>query len=140
VDGPSPLNVLVVENDADIRETLKEFLEDQGHVVWCALSGEAALEGLRRGRRTDVILVDFQLEGMNGIELLDFCGADAQLSRLSMVLMTGFPPEQLRAGLRCRILGKPFGLEQVLEALTLALSGGHMPFPPVPGRLLEGSV
>src|SRR4029434_9563567 len=65
--------------------------------------------------------------------------SDAQLSRLSMVLMTGFPPEQLRAGLRCRILGKPFGLEQVLEALTLALSRGHMPLLPVPARLLAGS-
>jgi CheY-like chemotaxis protein len=111
--------VLVVENDADILETLKEFLEGQGYVVWCAPSGEAALEGLRRGRRTDVVLADFQLEGMSGIELLDLCGADSQLSHLSMVLMTGFPPEQLRAGLRCRILGKPFGLEQVLEALRL---------------------
>ena len=117
----SPLNVLVVEDDVDIAETLKDFLDGHGYSVSCMASGEAALQDLRPGRHTDIMLVDFTLSSrMTGVELLEICAADAALARVPVILMTGFPAEHFRAGLRCPVLTKPFALGQVLAALTAA--------------------
>jgi CheY-like chemotaxis protein len=116
----SRLSVLVVDNDGDLAETLKDFLEGQGYSVTCSASAEGALRGLRAGHHADVMLVDFALSAMTGVDLLDICSADAELARLPVILMTGFPREHLRAGLRCHVLTKPFDLEQMLAAITTA--------------------
>jgi two-component system nitrogen regulation response regulator NtrX len=63
------LQLLVVDDEADIRGTLRGVLEDEGHEVEEAETGEKALERLN-GRRFDVVLLDLSMPGMGGLEAL----------------------------------------------------------------------
>jgi DNA-binding NtrC family response regulator len=61
--------VLVVDDEPDIRETIRDILEDEGYVVDLAASAAAARE-LRRRQRPDVVLLDIWMPDLDGISLL----------------------------------------------------------------------
>src|SRR5437667_11344057 len=63
-------NVLIVDDEPLIRDTLGEYLSQEGFAVTTCADGESALE-LAAGRRFDVALCDVQLPGIDGIELLE---------------------------------------------------------------------
>jgi len=62
-------HILVVDDEPDIRNLVKEILEDEGFEVSIAESGETARHA-RRMRRPDLILLDIWMEGVDGISLL----------------------------------------------------------------------
>jgi len=62
-------NVLIVDDEAAIRESLQGVLEDEGYKTAAVESGEACLEELRR-KSYDVVLLDIWLPGMDGLEVL----------------------------------------------------------------------
>jgi two-component system nitrogen regulation response regulator NtrX len=62
-------NVLIVDDEAAIRESLQGVLEDEGYKTAAVASGEACLEELR-GESYDVVLLDIWLPGMDGLEVL----------------------------------------------------------------------
>ena len=62
-------NILIVDDESGIRQSLKGVLEDEGYKVSVADSGEACLETLRK-RAFDVVLLDVWLPGMDGLETL----------------------------------------------------------------------
>jgi two-component system nitrogen regulation response regulator NtrX len=62
-------NVLIVDDQASIRESLQGVLEDEGYKATAADNGEGCLELLRR-RPFDVVLLDVWLPGMDGLETL----------------------------------------------------------------------
>jgi len=62
-------NVLIVDDEAAIRESLQGVLEDEGYKTAVVESGEACLEELRR-KSYDVVLLDIWLPGMDGLEVL----------------------------------------------------------------------
>jgi DNA-binding response OmpR family regulator len=62
--------VLIVEDDPDIRELMKIFIEADGYRVEVAADGLEALELLRRGRRPALILLDLMLPRMDGEQFL----------------------------------------------------------------------
>src|SRR5438067_12226949 len=63
-------SILVVDDEADIRKSLRGALEDEGFKVGTAESGEACLETLKT-RSYDVILLDIWLPGIDGLETLE---------------------------------------------------------------------
>jgi DNA-binding NtrC family response regulator len=65
-----PARILVVDDEALIRDTLAEYLTQEGFAVDACASGEEALERAAE-RRYDVALCDVQLPGIDGIELLE---------------------------------------------------------------------
>ncbi len=82
--------VLVVEDNADARETLKRLLEYEGHTVRAAADGAAALE-LLRAEPVDVALVDIGLPGMDGYELARRIRAEIDPQhRLRLAAVTGY--------------------------------------------------
>jgi CheY-like chemotaxis protein len=106
--------VLVVDDDADNRETLAEVLADEGYAVRAAAGAREALALLERGLRPDVVLLDLMMPGMSGEELIERVRAGAAPAVPLVVLSAKQdwkPPE----GVRC--LRKPVGLEQVLETV-----------------------
>lgn len=62
--------ILIVEDDADIRDALQGFLELQGYEVSVARHGREAVEHLQRGPRPALILLDMGLPVMDGHRLL----------------------------------------------------------------------
>src|SRR6202451_3160486 len=62
-------NILIVDDESSIRQSLAEVLEDEGYAAAQADSGEACLETLRQ-RAFDVVLLDIWLPGIDGLETL----------------------------------------------------------------------
>ncbi|HQN17567.1 MAG TPA: response regulator, partial [Syntrophobacteraceae bacterium] len=65
----SDLDILIVEDEAFQREMLRDFLIKQGHRVTEAGSGETAVQLLGKSS-FDVVLLDFRMPGMDGLEVL----------------------------------------------------------------------
>ncbi len=79
--------ILVVDDDADMREMLQDMLKDRGHQVTTAGSGSEALKALGEGDYW-VVLTDLRMKGMQGLELL----TEIRRSHpdVNVILMTGF--------------------------------------------------
>jgi two-component system OmpR family response regulator/two-component system response regulator CpxR len=61
--------ILLVDDDQDLAEMLKEYLEAQGFHCFCAHNGEAALDWLAQAS-CELIVLDVMMPGMSGLELL----------------------------------------------------------------------
>jgi len=112
--------ILVVEDEAAVRSTVRRQLETLGHKVIVADSAAAALQILQRAEPLDVLLTDVVLGSeMNGIELADV--ARVSLPGLPVILMSGFtavPEAQARMlALKAPLLSKPSTLAEVERAL-----------------------
>jgi len=65
---PSP-NILIADDDPSIRQTIEVIVESAGMRVLTASSGEEALEICNR-QSVDLVLLDVQLPGINGLQVL----------------------------------------------------------------------
>jgi CheY-like chemotaxis protein len=121
----SPRHVLVVEDHADSREMLVEYLELEGYRVDVATNGQEALACLRTGPRPDAVLLDLMMPKLTGWELMERVHEDPTLSRLALVVVVvsgAGPSRPLPAGIQ-GALSKPLDLDaltQLLDTLGLA--------------------
>jgi two-component system phosphate regulon response regulator PhoB len=84
--GPSA-RVLLVDDDRDIREVVGAMLDAVGLAVEGATSAEEALERVRQSS-FDMVVLDWNLPGMTGIELCRLIRKDAALSTLPVLFLT----------------------------------------------------
>ncbi len=111
------LSVLVVDDDLLVLENTAAMVEDLGHAVVEARSGEEALALLRRTRTVDLAIMDYAMPGMTGLQLADAVAAERPGTAL--LLSTGYA--ELPSGERSRLprISKPFdqaALAKVIEA------------------------
>jgi two-component system CheB/CheR fusion protein len=115
------LELLLVEDNVDIAETLGELLAASGHRVEAVGSAELAIEHLRR-RRPDIVLCDLGLPGMDGLELATRLRADPSLAGLKLVAMTGFSDASTQSRVQQagfdRMLIKPVQLDALRHCLS----------------------
>jgi len=71
----SPQKILVVDDEAFIADMSRMALGDMGYEVFCAYSGEQAIE-MTMINKFDLVIVDAMLTGMNGIETFDVIKAN----------------------------------------------------------------
>ena len=81
------LPVLVVDDDADVRELLRRMLESDGYAVVEAENGRAALGALRAGRPA-VILLDLMMPEMDGFEFVAELRRDEAWRTIPVVVIT----------------------------------------------------
>jgi two-component system, OmpR family, phosphate regulon response regulator PhoB len=84
--GPAA-RVLLVDDDQDIREVVGAMLDAVGLTVEAATSAEEALERVR-AEAFDLVVLDWNLPGMTGIELCRLIRKDKKLSRLPVLFLT----------------------------------------------------
>ena len=114
--------VLVVDDDADIRAFVSEILVDEGYEVRAATNGRDALAVLA-GWHPDVILLDLMMPEMDGWDFLATQQRNLELVRIPVVVMSaGYT---LRGGAgriaAADTVAKPFAIDQLLakvEALA----------------------
>lgn len=105
--------LLLVEDDAGIRQALEELLQLLGVRVVSAVNGEDAWTLLHeRGLSPALVLLDLFLPGLDGVALLGRIRADARLRSLAVVTMSAAVKE--RPPLADAHLEKPFDVERLL--------------------------
>lgn len=116
-------HVLVVDDESAIRMVLATFLEQYEFAVHTAPDGPSAL-ALLQSERVDVILVDWRMPGISGLEMA--LEVRKTHPSIPMALITGTPmalqPAPLRQAGISRVFAKPFDLEALvawLQALPL---------------------
>jgi signal transduction histidine kinase len=101
-------SILVVEDDADIRETLEEILGQQGYQTRACANGLEALEQLRIGPLPDVILLDLMMPVMTGWQFRIEQKRDPRWSSIPVVAMSADATEKAVAIDANVYLQKPF--------------------------------
>ena len=114
-------NILLVDDDSDVREVTAAMLRELGHRVYEEGSGAAALDLLQRQPNIELLLVDFAMPGMSGAEV----ARRARIMRpsLTTLFITGFADRTALAGVsENRIIGKPFHHQDLAQKIRAALA------------------
>jgi CheY-like chemotaxis protein len=110
--------VLIVDDDPDIRELLRQFLEVEGFRVISARNGLEAIEQLRDGSNTCVILLDLMMPVMNGWQFRDQQKLDPALSHIPVVVISAVVADQAVAPIDAdAYLRKPLDLDYLLSTV-----------------------
>ncbi|MGF7135236.1 signal transduction histidine kinase [Paraburkholderia sp. EB58] len=114
--------ILVVEDDNEVRSMLVDSLKMLGYVVTEAHDGKTGL-GRLTDDRPDLMMVDFAMPGMNGIDVI--AAARKVRDDLPVILATGYADVDISrlAVRRCSILRKPFQLDELARTVRLSLIG-----------------
>ncbi len=114
------LRIVLIDDNADIRETMQQLLECLGHEVAVAADGPSGVE-LVLDRRPQVALVDIGLPGLDGYQVARKLRAALPAGQLRLVAMTGFGQssdrdQALAAGFDSHLI-KPARTDQIQRAL-----------------------
>ena len=115
--------ILVVDDDAEMRALLLDVLRNDGYDVAEAQDGPEAVLALR-GREFDVILMDKNMPGPSGLDLLPGLRRIRPLSRVIMMTAFGDVPSYVEAVEKGAVeyLFKPFRMEEMKAAVQKALA------------------
>ena len=115
----SAANILVVEDDAAMRESCAKLFRLHGYGVWQAPSAAEALDQIKQHSDIDVVLTDLKIPGMDGLALLK----EIKLlePRIEVVLMTGYGSvknavEAMKHG-AADYITKPFDTNELLTTI-----------------------
>ena len=119
--------ILIIEDNDKNLKLVRDVLQVKGHTTFEATTGE---DGVRIAREElpDLVLMDIQLPGMNGIEALRVLRADPQTAAIPVIAVTASVMQQDRkliteAGFDGYI-GKPINLAEFLQTVSAQLAPG----------------
>ena len=122
--------VLIIEDNEKNRKLVRDVLQFKGYQV---LESETAEEGIRLAREKNpaLVLMDFQLPGMNGIEAFQALRADAATSSIPVIAITASAMTEDRqkiigAGFD-DLLTKPINVKEFIEAVAQILKKSGSP-------------
>ena len=125
-EAPAPgKSILIVEDDADLREALSAVLRDEGYFVAMAADGREALDRLRRQWRPSLILLDLTMPVMNGWQFRAEQRRDPALSGIPVVVLSAgehLAEQMVPLGIKDYVR-KPIALDHLLRTIERYCSG-----------------
>jgi DNA-binding response OmpR family regulator len=122
--------VLVADDDPEICTLIKTILRSASFEVEVCADAESALVHLQRDKSYDILISDFMLPGISGIELITMVRANPQTARLPILMISGHSNYAMDARARSagadHFLNKPFTLTQ-LRSTVAALAAKYRP-------------
>jgi CheY-like chemotaxis protein len=112
------------------------MLEDLGHEVIEATSGEQALRVLRRGKRFDLFITDQVMPGMTGTQLI--AAIRAEWPHLPVVLATGYAELSAETDSDLRRLSKPFLQDDLARTIAATIEAKESDSQVLPFRPRQG--
>jgi CheY-like chemotaxis protein len=115
---PQKPRILVVDDDAPILLLMRNVLREFGFEPVEAASGMQAIEEARQ-RKPDLILLDRNMPGMSGDDVLRALRGEPQLASVPIVILSGEPIEPLelrKLGANAAVL-KPFDVAELVETI-----------------------
>jgi len=113
-----PLTVLAVDDDGLVLMNTSVMLQDMGHTVIEAASGQHALDILRR-ETVDLVITDHAMPKMTGAQLAE--AIKAERPGIPVILATGYAELPSGVGAGLLKLSKPFRQQELMEALASAV-------------------
>ena len=110
------LVVLAVDDDGLVLTNTIAMLDDLGHTGIAASSGKEALNILRRQGSVDLVITDYAMPKMNGLQLAE--AIEKEWPALPVVIATGFAEMETAIGLRMLKLMKPFTEAELVEMIA----------------------
>lgn len=121
--------VMVVDDEADVREVVRLHLEGAGYHILEAENGEAAISTLCQGDHmvsVGLILCDIRMPKVNGIECIEFLKREAP--GIPVIVVTGYPDTEMATSLMKKgvkdYLVKPVEKEKLLATVKKMVSAG----------------
>jgi len=122
-----PRNLLVIDDDAIMREILSAILGMEGYNVHLVESGDKAISFLAQsGAEIDVILVDLHMPGVQGKELAERLNI-LRAPGTPLIGMSGSRPSTDEMGIYSAFLDKPFSVEEFARAVLIAAQAEGQP-------------
>jgi CheY-like chemotaxis protein len=121
--------ILLVEDDAEIRELAAEALREAGHGVIEAANGGAAIQSFEQHPEIDLIFTDIVMPGIDGFKVADM--AKIRRPGVRILYATGFEhmTRDFLGIVHGRILRKPYRLSDLLQAVEATLAATAVPVP-----------
>ena len=116
-------DVLIVDDDPDIRDAVGECLRYEGYDVHSAADGRDALDRLEYGLRPAVILLDLMMPVLNGFDVLEALKSRPEWKSIPVVIVSanrGYEAEDLSGAVS--ILRKPVNVDRLLAAVEQAVA------------------
>jgi CheY-like chemotaxis protein len=110
--------VLIVEDDADAREAIRDLLEEEGYRVACAENGREAIDLLRKNPEPCLILLDLIMPVASGWQFRAAQLQDPFLAGFPVVVMTAASSLEEAAINADGLLRKPLSLEALLATVA----------------------
>jgi CheY-like chemotaxis protein len=110
-------SILIVDDDADVREMLSQFFSIEGYRVTTAGNGQEALDQLRHGQATDLILLDLMMPVMDGWQFRMEQQRDPELAPIPVVVLSAVYNARERAALLGAVdyMQKPVEFDKLIE-------------------------
>ena len=107
--------VLIVEDDAELRDMMAQLLTLEGFVAATVSNGREALEYLKRGDRPDIILLDLMMPVMDGWEFRRKQQSDPALATVPVVVLSALDHRRAAEVDAVAFLKKPLDFDRLLE-------------------------
>jgi two-component system chemotaxis response regulator CheY len=111
-------NVLIVEDDEDLREMMAQILSLAGFNAATATNGREALEYLRRGEAPQLILLDLMMPVMDGWEFQREHRRDPNLADVPVVVLSAVDETRAAEAATHEFMKKPLDFERLLQIVT----------------------
>jgi CheY-like chemotaxis protein len=119
----TPRSILIVEDDADIQESVADILSLEGYQIFRANHGADALQQLKAGIKVQLILLDLMMPVMDGFQFRERVLKDDGLSTIPILIMSadGHVKEKLaRIGAKA-YLQKPVDMDDLIRSVKTHL-------------------
>jgi CheY-like chemotaxis protein len=110
-------HIVIIEDDADLRETMQDLLEMEGFSVCTAENGKAGLKLIENSGKPCLILLDLMMPEMNGWEFLEVMQRDKQalLAQTPVAVVSAAADmSDVQQQYGCSVLKKPVSLDRLL--------------------------
>jgi len=119
--------VLIVEDNEKNMKLARDILQAKGYATLEAVTGEEGVK-LAKEKKPDLVLMDIQLPGMNGIEAFKQLRADAKTARIPVIALTASvtPTDrsQITAAGFDAFISKPINLKEFVATVKRLVEGG----------------
>ncbi|MFC2048660.1 response regulator [Elusimicrobiota bacterium] len=126
-DKSDELNVLIVDDEERVRNTIKRKVAGSYPQITVYEAGDGFTAGkVLASERIDLLILDIQMPGMNGYEVMAQIKSDEKLGNPGIIIITGFPENGIKEKIITmgakELLIKPFDINELAEAIEKTIN------------------